>query len=65
MSVSCSVEFFDRQFAQQAGGPSPGLNPFEQAALPYLRGSVLDYGCGMGELSPAAARSWSMYRSKE
>ena len=57
MSVSRSVEFFDRQFAQQAGGPSPGLNPFEQAALPHLRGSVLDYGCGMGELSLAAARA--------
>ena len=57
MSVSRSVEFFDRQFAQQAGGPSPGLNPFEQAALPHLRGSVLDYGCGMGEMSLAAARA--------
>lgn len=55
MSVSRSVEFFDQQFAQQAGGPSPGLNPFEQAALPHLRGTVLDYGCGMGELSLAAA----------
>lgn len=57
MSVSRSVEFFDRQFAQQAGGLSPGLNPFELAALPHLRGSVLDYGCGMGALSLAAARA--------
>lgn len=57
MSVSRSVEFFDRQFEQQAAGPSPGLNPFEQATLPHLRGSVLDYGCGLGELSMAAARA--------
>lgn len=57
MNQSHSVEFFNRQFEQQAAGPSPGLNPFEQAALPHLRGSVLDYGCGLGELSLAAARA--------
>lgn len=57
MSVSRSVEFFDRQFEQQAAGPAPGLNPFEQAALPHLRGSVLDFGCGLGALSLAAARA--------
>lgn len=57
MSVSHSVEFFDRQFEQQAAGPSLGLNPFERVALPHLRGSVLDYGCGLGELSLAAARA--------
>lgn len=57
MSVSRSVEFFDRQFEQQAAGPAAGLNPFEQAALPHLRGKVLDYGCGLGALSLAAARA--------
>lgn len=57
MTVSRSVEFFDRQFERQAAGPSPGLNPFEQAALPHLRGHVLDYGCGLGELAVAAARA--------
>lgn len=52
-----SIEFFDRQFERQVQQPDIGLNPFEQAALPYLRGSVLDYGCGMGQLSLAAARA--------
>ncbi|MBW6495436.1 MAG: methyltransferase domain-containing protein, partial [Burkholderiaceae bacterium] len=33
-----------------------GLNPFEQTALPYLRGRTLDYGCGLGNLALAAAR---------
>ncbi|MDX2217560.1 MAG: class I SAM-dependent methyltransferase [Burkholderiales bacterium] len=32
------------------------LNPFEEAVLPWLRGEVLDFGCGMGNLSFAAAR---------
>lgn len=52
-----SIEFFDRQFARQVNEPDPGLNPFEQAALPHLRGRVLDYGCGLGQLALAAART--------
>jgi len=31
------------------------MNPFEIAALPHLRGHVLDYGCGLGNLALAAA----------
>jgi tellurite methyltransferase len=31
------------------------LNPFELAAIPYLKGRVLDYGCGIGNLAFAAA----------
>ena len=52
-----SIEFFDRQFERQIKQPDIGLNPFEQAALPYLQGKVLDYGCGMGQLALAAARA--------
>ena len=52
-----SIEFFDRQFERQINQADIGLNPFEQAALPYLQGKVLDYGCGMGQLSLAAARA--------
>jgi tellurite methyltransferase len=53
-----SIEFFDRQFERQVRELDIGLNPFEQAALPHLRGRVLDYGgCGMGQLSLAAARA--------
>lgn len=55
MSNSRSVEFFDRQFEQQIIEAEAVLNPFEQAALPHLRGRVLDFGCGMGNLAVAAA----------
>ncbi len=56
MSLSRSIEFFDTQFQQQVYGSEHLLNPFEQAAIPYLRGRVLDYGCGMGNLAFAAAQ---------
>jgi tellurite methyltransferase len=54
-----TVEFFEAQFRQQVGSTSPGdlaLNPFQQAALPFLSGRVLDLACGLGGLSVAAAR---------
>ena len=31
------------------------LNPFEARALPFIAGDVLDLGCGLGNLSVAAA----------
>lgn len=51
-----SIRFFDAQFERQVRESELGLNPFEEAALPYLRGRVLDYGCGLGNLAVAAAR---------
>lgn len=51
-----SVEFFERQFRGQVAAGQFALNPFEQAALPFLRGRVLDLGCGLGNLSLEAAR---------
>lgn len=51
-----SVRFFERQFQQQLHDADQPLNPFEQLALPYLRGRVLDHGCGLGHLTLAAAR---------
>lgn len=57
MSSNRSVEFFDRQFERQIHQAESALNPFEQAALPHLRGRVLDFGCGMGNLALAAARA--------
>lgn len=51
-----SVAFFDRQFCTQAKEHRYALNPFEQMALPYLFGQVLDFGCGLGNLSVEAAR---------
>ncbi|MEQ1516511.1 MAG: methyltransferase domain-containing protein [Usitatibacteraceae bacterium] len=55
MNKNHSIEFFDKQFQVQARAGEAALNPFELAALPYLRGRVLDYGCGMGNLAVAAA----------
>lgn len=54
--MSKSVEFFDRQFRQQPADAVHRLNPFEEQALPFLSGEVLDFGCGMGNLAFAAAR---------
>lgn len=52
-----SVEFFDSQFRKQAEKAEYVLNPFELAVLPYLKGEVLDLGCGLGNLAMAAARA--------
>lgn len=51
-----SVDFFEHQFRRQIERGEAALNPFEQAALPHLRGDLLDLGCGMGNLALAAAR---------
>ncbi len=51
-----SVDFFNSQFERQISGGDFALNPFEQWALPSLRGRVLDLGCGLGNLSIEAAR---------
>ena len=50
-----SVEFFDRQFQRQVREADYALNPFERVILPHLFGDVLDLGCGLGNLSVAAA----------
>lgn len=50
-----SVTFFDDQFKRQHGDAALNLNPFEELALPYLHGRVLDLGCGLGNLAFAAA----------
>jgi len=52
---SGAVEFFERQFRTQVAVADYALNPFEQAVLPFLRGDVLDLGCGLGNLALAAA----------
>jgi len=54
-SADSSVRFFDTQFQRQVAGGEYGLNPFEQAVVPYLFGEVLDLGCGLGNLAMAAA----------
>ncbi len=59
MATSSSVEFFDGQFKLQVTRRELELNPFELATLPFLRGSLLDFGCGLGNLALAAARRGS------
>lgn len=56
MIEKSAVAFFDTQFQKQVSEGSFALNPFEQVALPYLSGEVLDLGCGLGNLSLAVAR---------
>lgn len=52
-----SVDFFDTQFRRQVAAGEYALNPFEQAAVPFVSGRVLDLGCGLGNLGIAAARN--------
>ncbi len=52
-----SVRFFETQFRLQVDTGEFALNPFERLALPYLKGDVLDLGCGLGNLALEAARA--------
>jgi len=56
MPTPDSVEFFETQFQRQVREADFALNPFEQLALSYVAGNVLDLGCGLGNLSLEAAR---------
>lgn len=51
-----SVDFFETQFQRQVREREYALNPFETLALGYLKGSVLDLGSGIGNLSLEAGR---------
>lgn len=51
-----AMEFFERQFQRQVRAGEFALNPFEELALAHVRGTLLDLGCGLGNLALAAAR---------
>jgi tellurite methyltransferase len=51
-----SVDFFESQFQRQVRDQEYALNPFEILALEYVKSSVLDLGCGLGNFSLEAGR---------
>lgn len=55
MTIGSSATFFDTQFGRQLREGELTLNAFESKALAYARGETLDYGCGLGNFSLAAA----------
>lgn len=56
MITNHSTQFFEDQFRRQVVAGEHDLNSFEAAALPHIRGDVLDYGCGLGNLAVLAAQ---------
>jgi tellurite methyltransferase len=54
------VAFFGEQFDRQIAAGQYELNPFERMALPWMKGSVLDLGCGLGNLALAAAQQGAL-----
>ncbi len=58
-----SIDFFERQFQSQVRSGDFALNPFEKLALPHVAGRVLELGCGLGNLSVAAARGGCSVRA--
>lgn len=57
MAANRTLEFFEQEFQRRVGAYDCAPSSFEEAALPYVAGRVLDLGCGLGSLSLAAARS--------
>lgn len=51
MGTKHHIDLFDSQFQRQIQDLELSLNPFEKIALDHAVGSVLELGCGLGNLS--------------
>lgn len=56
MAANRTLEFFEAEFQKRVGAHDDAPSSFEEAALPYVTGRVLELACGLGHLSLAAAR---------
>lgn len=56
MTTKNPVDFFESQFQRQIQNQELALNPFEKIALDHTSGTVLDLGCGLGNLALHLAR---------
>lgn len=58
MAPNRTIQFFEDQFRNRVGigARDEALSGFQEVALPFLNGRVLDLACGLGTLSFAAAR---------
>jgi tellurite methyltransferase len=56
MAVNRTVEFFETEFQRRVATHDGAPSSFEEMALPWVSGRVLDLACGLGNLSLAAAR---------
>lgn len=58
MATNRTIEFFEAQFRDRVGigARDEALSGFQELALPFVSGRVLDLACGLGTLSFAAAR---------
>jgi tellurite methyltransferase len=56
MAPNRTIDFFEAEFQKRVAGHDGAPSGFEESALPFVAGKVLDLACGLGNLALAAAR---------
>jgi tellurite methyltransferase len=56
MAANRTIDFFEGMFQKRVAAHDGAPSAFEELALPFVTGRVLDLACGLGNLSLAAAR---------